>query len=239
MRDLANWQRLVIFTGLFTILVLVITASGYFVLPRVIENKAAVMIEEQAGFPAQVELKVPFNFIFTGKIEKARVYLPVVQLNRLNIRNFELQIKSFTLPLYSILKKDLSFLKKVEGSGSFIITPGDLNHYLKQQGKEYMVEINDYELYLITYAPGIGKMRIAGRLVGDASGATFVAERIVEPRLPSLLFNPQVWINTSFSFSLSPADEMFVFERFFIDKKYIKVFFKLKKGFYEEISSTV
>lgn len=239
MRDLAVWQRLIIFTGLFAILVLVVAAAGYFILPRMIENQAAVMIEKQAGFPARVELKVPFNFIFTGKVEKARVYMPVIQLNQLNIRNFELQTKSFTVPPGSILRKDLSFLKKVEGEGSFIITPGDLNNYLKHQGREYLVEISDYELYLTTYAPGVGKMKIAGRLAADASGATFVAERIVEPRLPSLLFNPQVWINTSFSFTLSPADRLFTFERFFIDKKYIKVFFKLKKDFYEEISSTV
>jgi hypothetical protein len=158
-----------------------------------------------------------------------------LQLNQLNIRDFDLRIGEFKLDYLSLFNRNFDFLRDIRGEGTFIITARDLNDYLRNQGKEYKVEINDYEIYVVTYAPGVGKMKIAGRLEGDNSGAAFVAERLIEPKLPSLIFFPQIWINSSFYFSLSTAYTIFKFDRFFVDKKYIKVFFRLKKGFYEEL----
>lgn len=230
-----NLYRVALFLAVLAILSLLASSFGYFVLPAIIENKVASLIEEKTGFPAKVELKVPFNFIFSWRVEEARIFLPEVQLNELNIRQFEVKAQPFRIRLFSLLSGDYAFLKTLKASGSFVITPKDLNDFLRSKGKEYKVEVKENTIYLTSYISGIGKVKIAGRLEPHASGASFVAERLVEPKMLTLILYPQVWINTTFSFDLSPADRIFVFEKYFVDKNSIKVFFKLKKEFYDEV----
>lgn len=232
---MSRWQRAVIFIAIISLIPFLFAAFGYFILVTVIENQASRLIEKEVGFPAKVEIYVPFNFIFTGKVEKARISLPLVQLNGLNIRQIEITSKPFQIPVFKAAFGDYSFIKKVKASGTFVITPKDLNDYLRSKGENIEVEIDDNNLYVTTYVSGVGKIKVAGRLEGYSNGASFVAERLIEPKMVTLILYPQLWVNISFNFSLSPAERVFVFDRFFIDEKFIKVFFKLKEGFYEEV----
>ncbi|MCX7831573.1 MAG: hypothetical protein N2440_01585 [Actinobacteria bacterium] len=235
-----GWQRIVIYIAALAAISILISAFGYFILPRIIENNISEMIQRESGFLAFVELDVPYNFIFSGRIQRAKIYLPVIQVNDLNVRQFEVVSENFQIPIFKVLSNDYSFLKdskKFQAKGSFVITPKDLNDYLRNQNLDYKVEVKDNNLYLTTYVSGIGKIKVSGRLEGNSSGANFVAERLIEPRLLSLIFYPQLWINISFNISFNPADKLFNFEKFFIDKRNIKVFFELKRGFYDEIFS--
>lgn len=226
--------RAFIYLGMLAFIILLLLSSGYFLLPVLIEREASARIEKAVGFPARVELSVPFDFIISGKVNFARIYLPLVQINGLNIRDFDLQTEPFRIPFFKLLSRDYSFLKDVKGQGSFVITPKDLNDYLKESKSEYRVEIKENTLYLQTYAKGIGKMVLSGRLEPHSSGASFVAERIVEPKMLTLIVYPQIWANISFSFDFSPADRVLELEKYFVDERFIRVFFKLKKDFYEE-----
>lgn len=224
-----------IFAGALALIILLVLSFGYFLVPVLIEREASARIERAIGFPARVEISVPFDFIFSGKVNFARIYLPLVQINGLNIRNFDLRTEPFRIPILKLLSRDYSFLKDIEGRGSFVITPRDLNDYLKENKLEYTVEIEENTIFLETYVSGIGRLVVSGRLEPHSSGASFVAERVVEPKMLTLLIYPQLWANISFSFDFSPADTVLEFEKYFVDKKFIKVFFRLKKGFYEEV----
>lgn len=237
-----GWQRILIYVAAVATISISIFAFGYFVVPRIIENNISELIQRESGFLAFVELDVPYNFLLTGRIERARIYLPSIQLDSLNVREFEVISENFHIPILRVLFNDYSFLKKsleIRAKGSFIITPRDLNNYLRNQRFNYEVEVKDNNLYLTTYVSGIGRIKISGRLEGNSSGANFVAERLIEPRLLSLIFYPQLWINISFNISFAPADRVFSFEKFYIDERNIKVFFEVKRGFYDEIHSEI
>lgn len=232
--------RAFIFLASFVLILFLISCFGYFIMPSVIENKASALIEENAGFPAKVEIDVPFSFIFTGEVKKAQIYIPSIQTNDgFNVRHLELETRPFKLNLLSILSGNFQNLQEITATGTFIITPDDINSYLKSKGKQFEVSINDNEIYVTSYVSGIGKIIVKGRLVPNSSGASFQAENIVEPKLPSLIFFPQLWSNISFDFSIEPLDQAFKIEKYFIDKKFIKVYFSLDKEFIKEISNDI
>lgn len=231
--------RAAIYTGAVFVILLIILAAGYFIVPSVVENRASAVIEEKTGFPAKVEITVPFSFILTGRVSEARIYMPVLQLGGLNLRQFELKTNSFRISPFALLFGNYESLKSIEASGTLVITPEDLNNYLKTKNQQLEVEIADNELYLSSYLSGVGKVVVKGRLVPNSSGASFQAENLVQPRLPSLVFYPQLWSNLSFSISVEPLDKVLQIDRYFIDKKFIRVYFSLKKEFLEDIENEV
>jgi hypothetical protein len=222
------------------VLVLLVACFGYFLLPSIIENRASALIEENAGVPVRVEIDVPFSFIFTGKINKARIYAPLIQASDgLNIRHLEIETHPFQLSPLSIFGRDFRGLRDVAANGTFIITVDDINSYLERKGQQLEVSIVDNEIFVTTYLSAIGKIKVRGRLVPNSSGASFQAENVVEPRTPSLIFFPQLWSNISFNFSVEPLDRAFKIEKYFVDKQFIKVYFSLDREFLREISDEI
>lgn len=214
--------------------VLLATASlGYFILPGVLENRVADEIQNYTGYPADVTIDVPFNFVFSGHVNSLNIYAPTMQLNGLTVRQVNLEVSDIDISIISALRGE-RFLKEFpESSGTCIITAGDLNNYLSSVVSDTSIIIEGTEVYVETYRQGAGKIIVLGRFEASGDSLNFIPETLIEPKMLSLLLNTDMWKNTGFSISLNPAARVLDFNRVFVTDSHVKLYFRLKKGAFE------
>lgn len=215
-------------------LVLLAAASlGYFILPGVLENRAADEIQNYTGDPAEVTIEVPFNFIFSGHVNRITIYSPTMQFNGLTVRQLNLEVSDLDISILSALQGKRFLNELPESSGTCIITASDLNNYLSGQLADTSIIIEGTEVYVETYRQGAGKIIVLGRFEANGDSVTFVPETLIEPKMLSLLLNSEMWKDTGFSISLNPAARVLDFYRVFVTDSHIQLYFRLKEGILE------
>lgn len=223
-------KRAAIWISTIILLLIMISTAAYFLLPGIIEAKISEYIYENTGYPLNVDIEIPFNFIFTGKIKTARLYLPTLQLNGLTIRQFDMKAEDIDISLLKTLlgRPQVDSIGKIEGTA--IILPKDINNFFVARNMNYTVEVRDNEIYVSANRQGPGEIVVSGRFEIESGVVYFVPENLVKPRLLSFLMRTDIWKNINFSFDLSPADSIFDFDRIFIDKDKVVVYFKPKRS---------
>lgn len=224
-------KRLTVWLAAVAILILIIGSFGYFVIPKVLENQMSERVQEVTGYPVKVNVKAPFHFIFSGKLDKMRVYSSTAQVSGLVVRQVDLEVKQIDISFMNALRGKNPILSIGESSGTCVVLPSDINNFLKSQGKEIRIDIKNHEVFVSTYMQGIGKIIVLGRIVFEGSNLKFIADSLIEPKLISLLMKPERWKGVSFNIDLSPVDEVLAFEKTFIEEDKARLYFKVKENY--------
>lgn len=203
-------------------------AFGYAVLPEIVENKVSELIQKSIGSPARVKADFTPAFIFTGMIREIRLFSPTFQINGIVLRQLDLKIKDVNLGLLSTLLGKFRVDSIGKSEGKFFLLSSDINNYLALKGRQERILVRDHSLFVTTIRPVIGKLTIEGRLELIGSKVTFIPETLEEPKSLVLLMQGNLWRNITFSIDFTAVDDLINFDRVFIDKEMIVVFFSLK-----------
>lgn len=228
-------KRAGIWISVIILFLVVITLVSYFFLPGIIEAKISEYFYENIGYPLKVDVELPVSFIFTGRVKSARLFLPTFQLNGLIIRQFDLKAEDINISVFKTLlgRPQVDSIGKIEGTA--IILPADINDFFEVRNMNYTVEIKDNEIYVTTNRQGPGEIVVSGKFNIESGVVYFEPENLVKPKLLSVLVRTDIWKNVNFSFDLAPADSVFEFDRIFIGRDKLVIYFTPKKTLLDDV----
>lgn len=228
-------KRAGIWISVIILFLVVITLVSYFFLPGIIEAKISEYFYENIGYPLKVDVELPVSFIFTGRVKSARLFLPTFQLNGLIIRQFDLKAEDINISVFKTLlgRPQVDSIGKIEGTA--IILPADINDFFEVRNMNYTVEIKDNEIYVTTNRQGPGEIVVSGKFNIESGVVYFEPENLVKPKLLSVLVRTDIWKNVNFSFDLAPADSVFEFDRIFIGRDKLVIYFTPKKTLLNDV----